>query len=104
MDRLVYEAQQAILRAEMLKERDEMLCMGISRDDMPYKPNPWQDMVPIDDGKRSIPPTLDVDGNFWVGAINALCFEIVLGLSIYGLAHWHVWAKMSEIVAAWRGF
>ena len=96
MDRLVYQAQQTIARAEMLTERNEMLFMGISRDDMPYKPNPWQHMRPLDDGL-----------GVFRGLVNILIVYAAIGsvaASWYCLAHWHVWSKMAAIIAAWRWF
>jgi hypothetical protein len=75
MDRLVYEAQQAIARAEMLKGRNEMLCMGIIREDMPSKPNPWQDMEPLTYNEQRNGPKL----LFWGMVLFALiaCVGIV---------------------------
>jgi hypothetical protein len=72
----------------------EMAQLGISREDMPYKPNPWARMRPLDDGLGA-----------FRGLVNLLKFYAGIGtvaLGWYALAHWHVWSRMVALLSAWR--
>lgn len=89
--------EAVVYRIIVALKNHKMICTSISREDMPYKPNPWEEMRPLTyDEQRDGPRLIFAMGSF-MGAL-------IIALAIYGLAHWHVWSKMSEIITAWRVF